>query len=100
MYGPPLCRKRKMKVTGWSAFIAGLLYLLRFERVDNLGAYSSPSETGLLIPLIATVIYRLAKRIRREVAVGGEGCAGGWCPAVRYDSLGLSKSHSILPSHT
>jgi hypothetical protein len=29
---------------------AGLLYLLRFERVDNLGAYSIPSETGLLIP--------------------------------------------------
>jgi len=23
-------------------FIAGLLYLLRFERVDNLGAYSIP----------------------------------------------------------
>jgi hypothetical protein len=31
-------------------FIAGLLYLLRFERVDNLGAYSFPPETGLLIP--------------------------------------------------
>src|SRR5438552_15300585 len=31
-------------------FIAGLLYLLRFERVDNLGAYSIPSDTGLLIP--------------------------------------------------
>jgi hypothetical protein len=31
-------------------FIAGLLYLLRFERVDNLGAYSIPPETGLLIP--------------------------------------------------
>jgi hypothetical protein len=30
--------------------IAGLLYLLRFERVDNLGAYSIPSESGLLIP--------------------------------------------------
>jgi hypothetical protein len=29
-------------------FIAGLLYLLRFERVDNLGAYSIPPETGLL----------------------------------------------------
>jgi len=29
-------------------FIAGLLYLLRFERVDNLGAYRIPSETGLL----------------------------------------------------
>jgi hypothetical protein len=32
-------------------FIAGLLYLLCFEHVDNLGAYSIPSETGLLIPL-------------------------------------------------
>src|ERR1035438_4049759 len=31
-------------------FIAGLLYLLCFEHVDNLGAYSIPSETGLLIP--------------------------------------------------
>jgi len=31
-------------------FIAGLLYLLRFERVDNLGAYRIPSETGILIP--------------------------------------------------
>ncbi|MBZ5549748.1 MAG: hypothetical protein LAO22_17620, partial [Acidobacteriia bacterium] len=31
-------------------FLAGLLYLLRFERVDNLGAYRIPSETGLLIP--------------------------------------------------
>jgi hypothetical protein len=30
--------------------IAGLLYLLRFERVDNLGAYRIPSETGFLIP--------------------------------------------------
>ena len=29
---------------------AGLLYLLCFEHVDNLGAYSIPSETGLLIP--------------------------------------------------
>jgi len=25
---------------------------LRFERVDNLGAYSIPSETGLLIPSV------------------------------------------------
>jgi hypothetical protein len=33
-------------------FIAGLLYLLRFKRVDNLGAYSIPSETGLLIPSV------------------------------------------------
>jgi uncharacterized protein YdhG (YjbR/CyaY superfamily) len=31
-------------------FIAGLPYLLCFEHVDNLGAYSIPSETGLLIP--------------------------------------------------
>ncbi len=27
-------------------FIAGLLYLLCFEHVDHLGAYSIPSETG------------------------------------------------------
>ena len=26
------------------------MYLLCFEHVDNLGAYSIPSETGLLIP--------------------------------------------------
>jgi hypothetical protein len=30
--------------------VAGLLYLLRFKRVDNLGAYRIPSETGFLIP--------------------------------------------------
>jgi hypothetical protein len=29
-------------------FIAGLLYLLCLKHVDNLGAYSIPSETGLL----------------------------------------------------
>jgi hypothetical protein len=33
-------------------FIAGLLYLLCFQHVDNLGAYSIPSETGLLIPSV------------------------------------------------
>jgi hypothetical protein len=33
-------------------FIAGLLYLLCFEHVDNLGAYSIPLETGLLIPSV------------------------------------------------
>ena len=31
-------------------FLAGLLYLLCLKHVDNLGAYSIPSETGLLIP--------------------------------------------------
>ncbi len=35
-------------------FIAGLLYLLCLEHVDNLGAYSTPSETGLLIPSVFT----------------------------------------------
>jgi hypothetical protein len=30
-------------------FIAGLLYLLCLEHVDNLGAYRIPPETGLLI---------------------------------------------------
>ena len=38
-------------------------YLLRFERVDNLGAYSIPSETGLLIPSVygnytSVAVYR------------------------------------------
>jgi hypothetical protein len=32
--------------------IAGLLYLPCFEHVDNLGAYSIPPETGLLIPSV------------------------------------------------
>jgi len=29
---------------------------LRFKRVDNLGAYTIPSETGLLIPSVAVEI--------------------------------------------
>jgi len=37
-------------------FIAGLLYLWRisgaFERVDNLRAYRTPSESGLIIPSV------------------------------------------------
>jgi hypothetical protein len=33
-------------------FIAGVLYLLHLERVDNLGTHSIPSETGLLIPSV------------------------------------------------
>ena len=37
--GPNACERR-------------LLYLLCFEHVDNLGAYSIPSETGLLIPSV------------------------------------------------
>jgi hypothetical protein len=31
-------------------FIAGLLYLLCLKHVDNLVAYSIPSESGLPIP--------------------------------------------------
>jgi hypothetical protein len=31
-------------------FLAGLLYLLCFEDIGNLGAYRISSETGLLIP--------------------------------------------------
>jgi hypothetical protein len=43
-------------------FIAGLLYLLRFERVDNLGAYRIPPETGLLIPSDFNSCLEVAKR--------------------------------------
>src|SRR5215469_5464830 len=39
-------------------FIAGLLYLLCFKHVDNLGAYSIPSETGLLIPSVINIHHR------------------------------------------
>ena len=38
-------------------FIAGFLCLLRFKRVDNLGAYRIPPETGLPIPS-DYIIYR------------------------------------------
>ena len=37
-----------------SFFMAGLLYLLCFEHVDNLGAYSIPLKAGLLIPSVYT----------------------------------------------
>src|SRR6266542_6385068 len=42
-------------------FIAGLLYLLCLEHVDNLGAYSIPSETGLLIPSVNNNHFRVAR---------------------------------------
>jgi hypothetical protein len=50
-------------------FIAGLLYLLCFKHVDNLGAYSIPSETGLLIP---SVIFLGVANLPKEqkVAIG------------------------------
>ena len=39
--------------TALTFFIAGLLYLLRFERVDNLGAYTAARpETGVLTPSV------------------------------------------------
>jgi serine/threonine protein kinase len=42
-------------------FIAGLLYLLCFEHVDNLGAYSIPLQTGLLIPSVYDSYFRIAR---------------------------------------
>jgi hypothetical protein len=41
---------RRLAAPVLTFFIASLLYLLRFERVDNLEAYSISPETGLLIP--------------------------------------------------
>ncbi|MGA9968675.1 MAG: hypothetical protein WBQ10_25990, partial [Terriglobales bacterium] len=41
-------------------FIAGLLYLLRFERVDNLGAYRIPPETGILIPSVNSTCLQVS----------------------------------------
>jgi hypothetical protein len=54
-------------------FIAGLLYLLRFERVDNLGAYRIPPETGFLIPSdyeVANALLVAERRKRIGVAQG------------------------------
>jgi hypothetical protein len=46
-------------------FIAGLLYLLCFKHVDNLGAYSIPSETGLLIPSVnSSYVLSVLRRCR------------------------------------
>jgi len=50
-------------------FIAGLLYLLRFERVDNLGAYSIPSDTGLLIPS-DYINYRKPETVDKTIGDG------------------------------
>jgi hypothetical protein len=47
-------------------FIAGLLYLLRFERVDNLGAYRIPPETGLLIPSVIKSDRRISSNSELE----------------------------------
>jgi hypothetical protein len=37
---------RRLSTAVLTFFFAGLLYVLRLERVDNLGAHSIPSETG------------------------------------------------------
>jgi hypothetical protein len=43
---------RRLYRSSATFFIAGLLYLLRFERVDNLGAYTaSRPETGSSHPI-------------------------------------------------
>ena len=67
--------------------IVGLLYLLRFERVDNLGAYRIPPETGILIP----------NRLRW--ASWGMRCAGAGNLEARRRELGnrydLADSRSI-----
>jgi len=53
-------------------FIAGLLYLLRFERVDNLGAYTaSRPETGLLIPSDGNSLETISQWYTAAVIFGG-----------------------------
>jgi len=64
-------------------FIAGLLYLLRCERVDNVGAYRIPPETGILIPSgyfnLSRQAYNPAMRGRlvQIVALGDNLLRGG-----------------------
>jgi hypothetical protein len=44
---PILCAGKSTAVNRWDE--KAVLYLLRFERVDNLGAYRIPPETGILM---------------------------------------------------
>ena len=57
---PPQCYSFSLPVS----FIC-----LRFERVDNLGAFSIPSETGLLIPSVHDSYHRLGARNRLNYGV-------------------------------
>src|SRR4029077_11885609 len=62
-------------------FIAGLLYLLCFKHVDNLGAYSIPSETGLLIPSGYNSL------------VLGDPAFASWLPSVMLSASRLANCH-------
>ena len=72
-------------------FIAGLLYLLRFERVDNLGAYSIPSGDRPSHPIWfhqLTYIFlptRLLKRVAQSLAAVSNLSMGSF----RVGSVGL-----------
>jgi hypothetical protein len=50
-------------------FIAGLLYLLRFERIDNLAAHSIPSEIGLPVPSDSDSLELHYRRFLVSIAV-------------------------------
>jgi hypothetical protein len=70
-------------------FIAGLLYLLCFEHVDNLGAYSIPSETGLLIP---------SDYVSRVASPAFQGCP---CASFQgNNSAYLTANKSLIVSRT
>ena len=65
-------------------FIAGLLYLLGFERVDNLGAHSILLETGLLIPSGSPILQILLSFSGGRIA--SPGCDLSCCRARNIPS--------------
>jgi hypothetical protein len=75
--------------------IAGLLYLLRFERVDNLGAYRIPPDIGILIPSVF-VNYRQKGQRPASKHLLTRRIAGSKMPASYYSPLFLLSSWGTL----
>jgi hypothetical protein len=57
--------------------------------IPQLVEENGPVKNLPLGHFVGGILY-IAERIRRGVAVTGEVGANGWCPAVRYDSVGLN----------
>jgi hypothetical protein len=63
---PILCAGKSTAVNRWDE--KAVLYLLRFERVDNLGAYRIPPEIGILIPSDFNSYHRWNRALPKIIA--------------------------------
>ena len=96
---PILCAGNSTAVNTWDEKVVLLYYLLRFERVDNLGAYGIPLETGILIPSDFNIYHRWNRALPKIIASNTptSGCAF----AVRTNSnmgvlYGLAKPGCLI----